>query len=57
MKIHHCDVVWLGVWEQNNRALAFYQKFGFKKTGDHIFCVGDDPQRDVILSRAVEGKE
>lgn len=43
------DVVWLGVWEHNPRAIAFYQKFGFVEVGEHVFQLGDDPQRDVIM--------
>jgi len=42
---------WLGVWENNQRALKFYQKFGFKEVGDHIFMVGNDRQRDLIVQR------
>jgi ribosomal protein S18 acetylase RimI-like enzyme len=47
------DVVWLGVWELNPRAIAFYRKSGFEESGSHTFVVGDDPQRDVIMVRAV----
>lgn len=43
------DTVWLGVWEHNPRAIAFYRKFDFQECGDHVFSVGSDPQRDVIL--------
>ena len=42
---------WLGVWEHNPRAIAFYRKWGFTPVGEHCFAVGDDPQRDVILER------
>lgn len=48
-----CDVVWLGVWEHNPRAITFYRKFGFVEVGDHTFTVGHDPQRDLILARSV----
>lgn len=48
------DTVWLGVWEHNPRAIAFYQKFGFLQAGDHVFPLGTDPQRDLILTRPVE---
>lgn len=44
------DCVWLGVWEQNPRAIAFYGKFGFQAVGHHTFMVGRDPQRDLILA-------
>ena len=44
-----CDSIWLGVWEKNPRAIAFYKKWGFKEVGSHIFNVGNDPQKDFIL--------
>lgn len=47
------DVAWLGVWEHNPRAIAFYRKFGFVEVGDHVFQVGDDPQRDLVMMRAM----
>jgi ribosomal protein S18 acetylase RimI-like enzyme len=47
------DQVWLGVWEHNPRAIAFYEKCGFSAVGDHVFRVGSDPQRDIIMSQAV----
>lgn len=43
------DAVWLGVWEHNPRAIAFYRKWGFVEVGDHPYPVGNDPQRDLIL--------
>lgn len=43
--------VWLGVYEHNPRAIAFYRKFGFVEAGEHIFPVGDDPQRDILMVR------
>ncbi|HXY30750.1 MAG TPA: GNAT family N-acetyltransferase [Gemmatimonadaceae bacterium] len=47
------DVVWLGVWEKNPRAQAFYRKFGFEAVGAHEFKVGSDPQTDLIMARAL----
>ena len=41
-----CDWVWLGVWEHNTRAQAFYTKWGFERFGEHIFIVGLDAQTD-----------
>ena len=55
MKDHGSDVVWLGVWERNPRAIAFYRKFGFVELGAHVFHVGTDPQRDIIMARPVAG--
>lgn len=44
-----CDSLWLGVWEKNTRAIAFYKKWGFQEIGTHIFQAGYDPQKDFIL--------
>lgn len=49
------DQVWLGVWEHNPRAIAFYRKWGFEAVGDHLFTVGTDPQRDLIMIRPGHG--
>lgn len=45
--------VWLGVWENNLKAQAFYQKSGFKKVGSHDFILGDDKQTDYILLKTL----
>ena len=47
------DVLWLGVWENNHRAQAFYQRWGFEKVGTHVFQLGGDPQTDWIMQRPV----
>lgn len=47
------DQVWLGVWEHNPRAIAFYNIWGFAAVGAHIFPLGTDPQRDIVMTRAV----
>ena len=47
--------LWLGVWERNDRAIAFYQRWGFKAVGDHVFRLGSDAQRDLIMERSVPG--
>lgn len=41
--------IWLGVWEHNVNAIAFYQKRGFVKKGVHSFFMGDDEQIDWIM--------
>lgn len=46
--------MWLGVWERNTRAIAFYRGFGFKHCGEHTFMLGSDPQRDLIMVRSVD---
>lgn len=45
------DWVWLGVWEHNHRARAFYTKWGFEKFGEHLFLVGLDAQTDWWMRR------
>jgi diamine N-acetyltransferase len=45
------DVAWLGVWERNPRAMAFYRRIGFVERGAHVFPLGNDPQRDILMAR------
>ncbi|WP_213424227.1 GNAT family N-acetyltransferase [Bhargavaea massiliensis] len=46
--------VWLGVWEDNQNAIAFYEKLGFIRTGAHSFFMGDDEQTDLILEKQLD---
>lgn len=55
MKARGSDVIWLGVWEHNPRAIAFYLKCSFVEVGDHVFPLGNDPQRDIVMARPVAG--
>ena len=43
--------IWLGVWEKNFEAIAFYQNLGFVQTGSHSFFMGDDEQVDYIMTK------
>lgn len=43
--------IWLGVWERNPRAIAFYRKCGFLDVGSQVFVLGSDPQTDRIMLR------
>jgi diamine N-acetyltransferase len=45
--------LWLGVWERNERAKAFYRKWSFVDVGSQVFMVGSDAQTDHILVRAL----
>ena len=47
------QTLWLGVWENNERAKAFYKKNGFKDAGSHVYMVGTDAQTDRIYVRAL----
>jgi ribosomal protein S18 acetylase RimI-like enzyme len=46
--------VWLGVWENNARAISFHGKFGFVDVGSHEFLVGSDPRTDRVMVRSLE---
>ncbi len=41
--------VWLGVWEENHRAIQFYTKNGFVAFDQHIFTLGNDEQTDIMM--------
>ena len=45
------DFMWLGVWEDNLKAQKAYERFGFKKVGEHDFKMGTCIQTDWILTR------
>jgi ribosomal protein S18 acetylase RimI-like enzyme len=45
--------LWLGVWERNLRAVAFYAKYSFTRVGEHTFVLGSDRQTDWLFVRPV----
>ncbi|POS72132.1 protease synthase and sporulation negative regulatory protein PAI 1 [Diaporthe helianthi] len=45
--------IWLGVWEGNHKAQAFYRKMGYEHIGEHVFDVGGDLQTDEIWWKAL----
>lgn len=47
------EVVWLGVWEKNQRAIDFYIKWGFEKFADHDFILGNDVQKDWLMKKTL----
>ncbi len=47
------ELIWLGVWEKNDRAIAFYQKFGFEKFATHDFVLGNDVQTDWLMKKNI----
>ncbi|MEO7457533.1 MAG: GNAT family N-acetyltransferase [Gemmatimonadaceae bacterium] len=49
------QVIWLGVWERNVRAIAFYARWGFRDVGTQSFQLGSDVQQDRVMARAVAG--
>ncbi|MCZ8522670.1 MULTISPECIES: GNAT family N-acetyltransferase [Paenibacillus] len=50
---HEKKKIWLGVWEKNENAIAFYKKMGFVQTGAHSFYMGDEEQIDFIMTRTL----
>ena len=47
------DIIWLGVWEKNKRAISFYTKWGFEKFAEHPFLLGDEVQTDWLMKKEI----
>ena len=45
----YAGYVWLGVWEENLKAISFYKKNGFIEFDKHIFKLGNDEQTDIMM--------
>lgn len=56
-RAHGADGVWLGVWEHNHRARAFYQKYGFVEVGTMPFRFGPEMQEDLVVELRFPGNE
>src|SRR5206468_8961489 len=48
---HSKEIIWLGVWEKNQRAIDFYTKWGFEKFAETDFLLGDDLQKDWLMMK------
>ncbi|MEP6633966.1 MAG: GNAT family N-acetyltransferase [Luteimonas sp.] len=48
-----CDAVWLGIYAENHRARAFYERWRFKEVGHHDFMFGGTLYSDPVMSRLV----
>ena len=46
-------ILWLGVWEHNQHAIAFYERWGFEKFSEHEFVLGDDIQTDWLMKKTL----
>lgn len=51
------DYMWLGVWEENPRAIRFYQKNGFVEFDKHPFVLGSEEQIDILMKLTLENKK
>jgi ribosomal protein S18 acetylase RimI-like enzyme len=49
----HCDVLWLGVWAKNDRAIAFYERAGFRVVGAKTFTLGRTVEQDLVMARSL----
>ena len=47
------DAVWLGVWDRNDRAIRFYESWGFHRSGSQPFLLGFDLQTDLVMVRRI----
>jgi ribosomal protein S18 acetylase RimI-like enzyme len=45
------EAMWLGVWEHNPKAIAFYQHLGYREFGEHVFMLGNDRQNDLLMKK------
>jgi len=45
----HKKYIWLGVWEKNTKAIAFYKKLGYVIFSEHEFMLGKERQTDIIM--------
>lgn len=50
-RTHHKSSIWLGVWEKNPRAIAFYRKNGFEAFDKHIFIMGNGKMTDIMMRK------
>ena len=48
-KEQNAEFVWLGVWEENKKAIQFYTKNGFVRFDQHVFVLGDEAQIDIMI--------
>ena len=45
------QTLWLAVWKDNQRAIDFYERWGFKIFGEQDFVLGDDVQKDWLMKK------
>ncbi|RYE23024.1 MAG: GNAT family N-acetyltransferase [Sphingobacteriaceae bacterium] len=50
---NQAEKLWLGVWEHNQKAINFYQNWGFVKTGTLDFKLGNDLQQDWLMEKVL----
>ena len=53
----NADYIWLGVWEENRRAIQFYLKNGFITFDKHVFMLGEEAQTDFMMKLELKNVE
>jgi ribosomal protein S18 acetylase RimI-like enzyme len=53
-KNENLEVIWLGVWEHNPKAIEFYIRWGFEVFGEHVFKLGTDLQNDLLMKKELK---
>lgn len=53
-KLKKVDYIWLGVWEENLKAISFYKKNGFVAFDQHVFMLGNDEQIDIMMKLIID---
>lgn len=48
------ETIWLGVSENNERAIKIYEQWGFVYFDTHLFDFGGEMQTDLMMKRAVK---
>lgn len=51
------DYIWLGVWKENQRALTFYERWGFEIFDEVDFILGNDLQKDWLMKKKITESE
>ena len=52
-RTRNADVIWLGVWKENPRGIAFYRKAGFEIVAEQPFMLGTEKQFDHIMMHRI----
>jgi diamine N-acetyltransferase len=53
----NAEFLWLGVWQQNQRAIRFYENFGFKVIGTKQFVIGKEVNDDFVMALELDKPE
>ena len=47
------EMIWLGVWKKNPKAIEFYQRHGYEVFGEHNYLLGTDLQSDYLMKKVL----